>query len=187
MNDRPAFDSILAARLSRRTLVSGAAGAIGLAAVSQIPTYAREPRAANTFKSIVPRHDDAFAIAAGYRWNMVARWGDSIATGTPDFDTRRMTDTRWVDAAAVDAQHRQFGTNADAVQYFPLAPGRKARGLVCVNHEYFSGELVFQQHLGAGMKTDARRRWMEATVAPSTCWRAPSPTSAISVVSRPTR
>jgi secreted PhoX family phosphatase len=159
MNDRPAFDAILAARLSRRTFFT--ASAAGLAAVSGIPTYAKDGRAANAFRSIAPQDSDAFTIAAGYRWNMVARWGDSLVTGTPDFDTRRMTDTRWVDAAAVDAQHRQFGTNADAVQYFPQTTGRKARGLVCVNHEYFNGELVFQEHRGAGMKTDDRRRWME--------------------------
>src|SRR5688572_13240108 len=126
MNDRPAFDAILAARLSRRTFL--AASAIGLAACSQTPTYAKDGRASNTFRSIAPQANDAFTIADGYRWNLVARWGDSLASGTPDFDTRRMTDNRWVDAAAVDAQHRQFGTNADAVQYFALTKGRKARG-----------------------------------------------------------
>ena len=159
MNDRPAFDAILAARLSRRTFF--AASAVGLAACARIPTYANDGGAPNAFRSIAPQDNDVFTIAGGYRWNLIARWGDSLVTGTPDFDTRRMTDNRWADAAAVDAQHRQFGTNADAVQYFPLAPGRKARGLVCVNHEYFSGELVFHAHRGAGMKADDRRRWME--------------------------
>ena len=66
-------------------------------------------------------------IADGYRYNLVARWGDSLVTGTPDFDTRRMTSTDWLTADAVDAQNRQFGTNADAVQYFPLVQGRAAR------------------------------------------------------------
>jgi secreted PhoX family phosphatase len=161
MNDRPAFDTILAARLSRRTLFSGAAGALGLAAIAQIPTIARAGRATHGFKSIAPQENDAFTIADGYRWNLIARWGDSLVTGTPDFDTRRMTDNRWLSAAAVDAQHRQFGTNADAVQYFALAKGRKASGLVCVNHEYVNGDLVFHEHDGAGMKADPRRAWME--------------------------
>jgi secreted PhoX family phosphatase len=161
MNDRPAFDAVLAARLSRRALVTGAASAIGLAACAQNPTQARAPAAGNTFRSIAPQGTDAFVIAAGYRWNVVARWGDSLVTGTPDFDTRRMTDTGWLNAHAVDAQQRQFGTNADAVQYFPQVLGRAAHGLVCVNHEYFNAELVFQAHQGAGMKADARRRWLE--------------------------
>src|SRR5688500_20256815 len=79
----------------------------------------------------------------------------------PDFDLRRLVNTEWLTAAAVDAQRRQFGTNADAVQYFPLHEGRAARGLVCVNNEYFSAELVFAGHSGASMKSDPRKAWMQ--------------------------
>jgi secreted PhoX family phosphatase len=161
---RPSFDAILAARLSRRTLLSSAAAGAGLAACARIPTAraADAPKSyPSSFKSITPQNNDAFVIADGYRYNVVARWGDSLVSGTPDFDTRRMTSTDWLTADAVAAQERQFGTNADAVQYFPLVRGRAARGLVCVNHEYFSGELVFQGHGGAGMKPGERKAWME--------------------------
>ena len=92
---------------------------------------------------------------------MVARWGDSLVTGTPDFDTRRMSNTDWLTAEAIDAQNRQFGTNCDAVQYFPLNTGRAAQGLVCVNHEYFNAELVWPGHHGVGMTDEERRRWLE--------------------------
>src|ERR1041384_449922 len=119
MNDRPAFDAVLAARLSRRQLLT-TASAIGLAACAHSPARVGSARNQNTFRSIAPQENDSFVIADGYRWNVVARWGDSLVAGTPDFDTRTMTDTAWLDAAAVDAQHRRFGTNADAVQYFPL-------------------------------------------------------------------
>ena len=54
-----------------------------------------------------------------------------------------------------------LGTNADAVQYFPLVKGRAAQGLVCVNHEYFSAELVFPGHRGIGMKPEDRKAWMD--------------------------
>ena len=158
------FDSILAARLSRRTLISSAAAGAGLAACARIPTAqaaSARKSSKSTFKGITPRNDDAFVIADGYRYNLVARWGDSLVTGTPDFDTRRMTATEWLTAEAVDAQNRQFGTNCDAVQYFPLLQGRAARGLVCVNHEYFSAELVFPGHRGVGMKPDDRKKWMD--------------------------
>ncbi len=157
---RPSFESILAARLSRRTLLAGAVAGTGLAACARIPT----PRATDAparFKGIAPQTGDDFVIADGYRHNVVARWGDSLVTGTPDFDTRRMTSMDWLTADAVDAQNRQFGTNADAVQYFPLVQGRAAQGLVCVNHEYFSAEMVFTEHRGVGMKPEARKRWME--------------------------
>ena len=82
----------------------------------------------STFKGIAPQSNDAFVIADGYRYNVVARWGDSLVTGTPDFDTRRMTSTDWLTADAIDAQNRQFGTNCDAVQYFPLVHGTRRAG-----------------------------------------------------------
>ncbi len=67
----------------------------------------------------------------------------------------------WLTRRCRGRANRQFGTNADAVQYFPLVQGRAAQGLVCVNHEYFSAELVFPEHRGVGMKPEERKRWME--------------------------
>jgi secreted PhoX family phosphatase len=157
----PPFDAVLKARLSRRTVVTGAAATVGLAACAHVPTDrpgGAEPR---SFTSVPPQNNDAFVLADGYRYNLVARWGDSIVTGTPDFDTRRMVSTDWLDAGAVAAQDRQFGTNADAVGYFQQVAGRAARGLVCVNHEYLNGELMWPGHRGAGMKLEARIAWME--------------------------
>ena len=113
----------------------------------------RRPR--RPFKSIAPQPRRCLRVADGYRHNLVARWGDSLVTGTRDFDTRQLIDDRLAQCPrAVDAQHRQFGTNCDAVQYFPLVQGRAAQGLVCVNHEYFSAELVWPGHRGVGMKAD---------------------------------
>ena len=154
------FETILAARLSRRRFVGAAAASAGLAACAGIPTQQSATPSAATFTGIAPQNNDALVIAAGYRFNVVARWGDSLVTGTPDFDTRRMVNTDWLNADAVDAQGRQFGSNCDAVQYFPLAPGRAASGLVCVNHEYFSGELVWQGYGGVGMAHEGRKAWM---------------------------
>jgi len=155
------FEHILAARLSRRAFVSGAAATAGLAACARIPTKPDAAAGASTFKSITPQTIDEFIVADGYRYNLVARWGDSLVTGTADFDTRRMTGTEWLTADAVDAQQRQFGTNADGVQYFPLATGRAAAGLVCVNHEYVNAELVFAGNNGIGMKPAERKLWMD--------------------------
>ena len=133
---------------------------MGLAACARLPTsHGAAPR--KTFKSIAPRHDDTFVVAEGYRHNMVARWGDSLFAGTPDFDTSQLSATSWLNPTAVNEQHRQFGTNCDAVQYFPLVQGRAAQGLVCVNHEYFSAELVWPGHRGVGMKAEDRKRFMD--------------------------
>jgi secreted PhoX family phosphatase len=156
----PSFDVILGTRLSRRSVVIAAAASVGLAACARLPTsHGAAPR--KTFKSIAPRHDDAFVVAEGYRHNMVARWGDSLFAGTPDFDTSQLSATSWLNPTAVNEQHRQFGTNCDAVQYFPLVQGRAAQGLVCVNHEYFSAEMVWPGHRGVGMKAEDRKRFMD--------------------------
>src|ERR1043165_9375130 len=125
MKNRPTFDAVLAANLSRRTVLAGAASA-GLAACARLPTKAQGGERkgnAGAFKSVPPLNSDALVIADGYKQNIVARWGDSLVTGTPDFDTSRMTTTTWLDAGAVDAQEPWFGTNADAVGYFAQKQG----------------------------------------------------------------
>jgi secreted PhoX family phosphatase len=157
----PLFESILAARLSRRSvLAGGAAATIGLSAYARIPT----PQAAavpNVFKSIAPQTGDDFVVAEGYRSNVVARWGDSIVAGTRDFDTRLMTTSKWLGPEAPAEQERRFGTNADAVQFFGLRKGRAGTGLLCVNHEYANAELMWPGHRGAGMRLAERKAWMQ--------------------------
>lgn len=161
MNDRPAFDAVFAARLSRRTAISGAASTIGLAACARIPREPAADNVGNAFVSIAPQNSDAFVVADGYRHNVIARWGDSLVTGTRDLDTGLLAADKWLNAGAVAAQERQFGTNADAVAYFPLQQGRAARGLVCVNHEYVNGELIWPGHRGSGMPAAARKAWFD--------------------------
>jgi uncharacterized protein len=156
----PSFEAVLKARLSRRSVVTGAAATVGLAACAHVPTDRAGSTAPPSFTSVPPQNNDAFVVADGYRHNLVARWGDSIVTGTPDFDTRRMASSDWLDAGAAAAQERQFGTNADAVGYFQQVAGRAARGLVCVNHEYVNGELLWPGHRGAGMPLEPRIAWM---------------------------
>ena len=162
MKNRPTFDAILAANLSRRTVLAGAAAGVGLAACARLPTKSTESGKgmAGAFTSVPPQNTDALVIADGYRQNIVARWGDSLVTGTPDFDTRRLAANDWLNADTAAAQDRQFGTNADAVGYFAQKQGRAARGLVCVNHEYVNGELIWPDHDGINMKHDPARAWM---------------------------
>ena len=158
---QPPFEVVLAARLSRRAVVTGAAATVGLAACAQIPTQRATSTAARPFESVAPQSNDAFVIADGYRYNLVARWGDSLVTGTHDFDTTRLAADDWLDAESPITQERQFGTNCDAVAYFSQVSGRAARGLLCVNHEYLSAELIWPGHHGAGMKLEARKAWMD--------------------------
>ena len=161
MQKRPTFEAVLAAHLSRRTLLTSAVASVGLAACARIPTKP-EKSAAGAFKSVAPQNTDALIIADGYRQKLIARWGDSLVAGTPDFDTRRLAADDWLNADAVAAQNRQFGTNADAVAYFPQVQGRAARGLVCVNHEYVNAEMIWPTHTGVNMRAEAAKAWLEA-------------------------
>lgn len=113
----------------------------------------------DSFTSIAPQKNDQFVIAQGYRYNLIARWGDSLFKGTRDFDSRRLYADDWLNADAVAAQHHHFGTNADAVGYFPLRDGRAARGLVCVNHEYLNADLMWPGLRGVGVPPAVRDAW----------------------------
>jgi len=158
----PVFETILAARLSRRSVLAGTAATLtttGLAAYARIPTK-ENSGLPNTFKSIAPQKGDDFVVAEGYRANIVARWGDSLVAGTRDFDTKLMTTSKWLGPEAAADQERRFGTNADAVQFFGLSKGRAGRGLLCVNHEYVNAELMWPRHRGAGMRLVDRKAWM---------------------------
>jgi secreted PhoX family phosphatase len=162
MAHRPTFDAVLAANLSRRTVLAGAVATIGLAACAQSPTQRRARSSAGDFTSVAPQHTDALVIAEGYRQNIVARWGDSLVSGTADFDTRMLAGGGgWLDADAVSAQERRFGTNADAVAYYPQVQGRAARGLVCVNHEYVNAELIWPDHAGVNMRAEPGKAWLD--------------------------
>jgi secreted PhoX family phosphatase len=159
MPDRPTFENVLASRLSRRSVIATGAAAIGLAACarSSAPPAGTTPK--GSFTSIAPQHRDEFLIADGYRYNMIARWGDSLFKGTRDFDSRRLYADDWLNPDAVTAQNHQFGTNADAVAYFPLRDGRAARGLVCVNHEYVNADLMWPGLRGVGVPINVRAAW----------------------------
>jgi uncharacterized protein len=159
MPDRPAFENVLAARLSRRSAIATGAAVIGLAACARSATPPAGAGPKGSFTSIAPQESDAFVIADGYRYNMIARWGDSLFKGTRDFDSRRLYADDWLSSDAVTAQDHQFGTNADAVGYFPLRNGRAARGLVCVNHEYVNADLMWPGLSGVGISPKVRNEW----------------------------
>jgi secreted PhoX family phosphatase len=142
-------------------MIAGAAATMGLAACARGAPNRAAPVARGAFKSVPAQNTDAFVLAEGYRHRIVARWGDSLVTGTRDFDTSRLAADDWLDASAVSAQRNQFGTNADAVAYFPQVAGRAARGLVCVNHEYVNGELIWPGHRGSGMRSEAAKAWLD--------------------------
>jgi uncharacterized protein len=129
----PSFASLIAQRYSRRALLR--AGALTLVA-SQLPLAARATASTNLSFSPVPAGmDETHHVAAGYRVQTLLRWGDAVLADAPAFNPLAQSEA---------AQATQFGFNNDFVAYLPLSDAApNQHGLLCVNHEYATGQTMF--------------------------------------------
>ena len=149
--------SLIESRFSRRRLL--AAGS-GLAAVGLLPACASDGAvAAPAFTAITPSGADTVAVPAGYRSDVVIRWGDALFSDAPVFDAAAVERGGLASAAAAQAQGRQFGSNCDGLGVFETEDGRT---VLCVNHEYASAALMFP-----GWRAAARERRLGDFVAAS--------------------
>ncbi|TCO80367.1 hypothetical protein EV699_11411 [Plasticicumulans lactativorans] len=177
----PHFGQLLAARLSRRTLLGGSLGAAALgflgidvpaaAAADAVPAGSTGPAAAGPaaaallgFTGIAASTEDTVRVPAGYRWQVIARWGDPIgaldaAPGTPAFRT---------DAGnSAEEQALQVGMHNDGMHYFTLpwdnadAAGASRRGLLVINHEYVDQGLLYPDGM-QGWSADKVRKSQHA-------------------------
>jgi secreted PhoX family phosphatase len=131
---------IIHARFGRRGFLKGALGVTATAALlgSSALIAPRAARAAAGaphmgFEEISHGVDETHHVAKGYSADILIRWGDPVLKGAPDFDPM---------AQSAKAQSLQFGYNNDYIGYLPLE-GSAEHGLLCVNHEYTSEELMF--------------------------------------------
>ena len=151
------FEAVFASRLSRRGFLGAAAATaseavLGLGAAAGHAASAT-PRAAREFASLRPSRNDALELAPGYRHDIVARWGDPLWPGDRGLDPATLRDGVLLESGAASAQERRFGTNCDAIAFFPSGGRGSRRGLLCVNHEYVNAELSF-----SGLPESARER-----------------------------
>ena len=132
------FSDLIETRLSRRGFLSGLAATSALTAsgCASIGLGATEAGSTFNFQEITRGSDTTHHIPEGYSADTVIRWGDAIQPGAPSFTPAVQTEA---------AQLTQFGYNNDFIGFVPLDPGvdRRARGLLCVNHEYVSTLLMF--------------------------------------------
>lgn len=131
---------IIATRFGRRDFLRGALAvtAIGatvsplaIAAAGKAQAQA-SPESAFRFKEVSAGVDERHHVAEGYDADVLIRWGDPVASDAPAFQPQ---------SQSPEAQAKQFGYNNDFVGYIPLDGSR--RGLLVVNHEYTSEELMF--------------------------------------------
>lgn len=138
----PVIRDVIAERVSRRTLLKGslASGALIAGGSFVGSLFAGETHAAALstlgFPELKRVYDKTHAAAEGYETTIVARWGDPLVAGLPDFDGNKV---------AADEQEKRFGYNCDYIAFLPLPKGtvNSDHGLLCVNNEYISPNVMF--------------------------------------------
>lgn len=137
----PALREIAARRVSRRMALLGLAGstalaASGLAARLLGGTALASGPSSLSFTELARIRDETDHVAPGYARQVLIRWGDPVAAGAPPFDASNLT---------AKAQQLQFGYNADWIGYLPLPLGSQNsdHGLLCVNNEYPSPQVMW--------------------------------------------
>ena len=151
----PAFEAVVRERMSRRgalgvlaVLGGGAAGvALGAGRVSaHDDPPSPYPRGELRFDALPLNNDDQVSTAVGFKHDVVISWGDPVVPGAPAFDIENQT---------AATQTVQFGFNNDYVDFRPLPYGssRSKRGLLWVNHEYTSANMMFPGVTYAGFNS----------------------------------
>ncbi len=155
----PHIDDLIAARISRRSVLTGAA-ALTAAGLLPATLLASAPAAANgssparvrklRFEAVPPSSADTFVVPSGYRTQVLAPWGTPLVSGAPAFAE---------DASNTAAdQEKQVGFNHDGLHYFPLKPFGNTRGLLVLNHEYTDASQIYTAAQGSAITNDAAGR-----------------------------
>ncbi len=131
---------IILRRYSRREMMRGTLGVaaatalFGTSALSAGEATAEAGAASQfDFEEIPAGFDKTHHVAPGYRAQVLLRWGDPLFPDSPVFNPN---------GQSAAAQLKQFGYNNDYIAFFPLGDDGR-RGLLCVNHEYTSEEVMF--------------------------------------------
>lgn len=136
INPRPEeceFDRIVERALSRRGFLGGVLAMGSFAAVggSILPSSARAAADRFAFDAIPVSTADAVTVPAGYKAEVMVRWGDPLWSDVPEFDHA----TRGTAAS----QERAFGDNTDGQDVF----FHDGHVLLVVNNEYTNRDILW--------------------------------------------
>ena len=161
MTDTPHLRDLIAARLSRRTVLGGLAAAPFLSLHNTAAAQGLRPGgSALSFASVAATTADAITTPEGYQARTLIAWGDPLVEGMAPFDPDTLTRSE---------QEMRFGQNNDMLalfpaQYaFPWARDQK-RHLLCSNHEYVEPALMFPGVASAADFTPAQIETMFAAM-----------------------
>jgi secreted PhoX family phosphatase len=157
-SSNPAFDSVLQARLSRRSLLRGGVGTAGAtalggtAALSGCATVGpASPVHSLGFTPVAKTLADQVTVPPGYTARVIYALGDPLTAATPAFRN---------DGTDADFE-RRAGDHHDGIEWFGLdATGQPSdsfasRGLLAMNHEATTDEKLssFFLHANGGTAT----------------------------------
>lgn len=159
-SSNPTFDSVLAARLSRRGLLRGGVGTVGTALLGgfSVAACGGSDDAATApeekllgFNAVAKSLADAVIVPAGYTASVLYALGDPLSAATGAYKNDG-TDTGFEDRA---------GDHHDGMEWFGLSSDGKLsatateRGLLAVNHEATTDEKLssFFMHANGGTST----------------------------------
>jgi len=143
--DNPALGDLIAASLSRRSVLGGAAAAAavgffgGSGLLSAAPAAAATTEAPATrpllgFTEVPVSSADTLVVPEGYVAEVLIPWGTPLFTSGPAWNKDASN------SAAEQAQ--QVGMHHDGMHYFPLDTEGTQTGLLVVNHEYVDPILL---------------------------------------------
>ena len=147
INPRPEecdFDRVVEAALSRRGFLGGVMAFGSFAAVggSLVPGVAKAASDRFAFDKIGTSVADDVIVPAGYKAEILVRWGDPMWSDAPEFDDA----TRGTAAS----QERAFGDNTDGMDVF----SHNGKTLLVVNNEYTNRDILWGNNPDAKPASD---------------------------------
>ena len=130
------FGRLVERALSRRSFLGGSV-AFGAASFVASCGLASLPRSASAssdrfgFEAVAANGLDTVTVPPGYRWHVVARWGDPMWSDGAEFD--QMT------RGTGESQERAFGDNCDGMSLFT----HEGRNVLTVNNEYVNRKIIY--------------------------------------------
>ena len=114
-----------------------------------------EQDSAFSFSGVSRGFSESHEITPDHVVDVLIRWGDPLFSSAPEFDPHNQT---------VASQEEQFGFNNDFLGFVPLTTkaNQKARGLLCVNHEYTDARMMFPDFLDLYHKDKTGEQTREA-------------------------
>ncbi|MEH6509540.1 PhoX family phosphatase [Halopseudomonas aestusnigri] len=150
------FSSVLEARLARRQLLKGSAGAaalgffgLGLAGCKSSSSSddnggSPSPAPLLGFSAVAVSSADEIVVPEGYSYQVIIPWGTPILGSFPSFS---------VNSTGAD-QAEQVGSHHDGMHFYPI-DGSSDDGLLVLNHEYVEPRLMHAAAQGLALTSGA--------------------------------